>query len=241
MIRTIDIRELKTTLADHQSKEAKHCYKPVINRFMYQVYTIWLFTFSDLKTIIVPSTAFALLNTLAISTYDASVTPKNEASSQYPAFWIRIPRTLLWTWINLLPFAINNQRQPAAVEEDRLNKPWRPMPTDRISTRSAKRLMIFTYSLAVLVSISFGNCTQCFTLIALGYWYNDGRGADKNWAIRNLINAGGFVCFYRVHCKLWLQRNNPHFRCSDGGTGSLPASFSVRYRLKICTIKLAMR
>ena len=107
----------------------------------------------------------------------------------------RAPLVVLWTWSNLLPFTIDNQRQPAAVDEDSVNKPWRPMPSKRLSPSQAKRLMFAFYLVAIIVSQRVGGFKQCITLIGLGYWYNDLKGADSSCITRNFINACGFVCY----------------------------------------------
>ncbi|TGO47637.1 hypothetical protein BCON_0269g00030 [Botryotinia convoluta] len=165
-----------------------------LKRCGYHIYTIWLFTFSDLKTIIFPSTAFGIINALAIFMEQSSSSPET-LTQKYWQLLKTIPMILFWTWINLLPFAINNQRKPDAIQEDLLNKPWRSMPSGRISPEAAKRLMFTTYIFAIITSKILGNALHCLTLIALGFWYNNMRGADRCWVIRNLINAYGFICF----------------------------------------------
>ena len=152
------------------------------------VFTVWLFTYSDLKTIIGPKTVFGVVSTLNADIFDKWTPP-----------WTRtlgwVPLIACWTWINLLPFAIDNQRQPASIQEDKLNKPWRPMPAGRMSPTQAKILMLILYPIAIEYSHVFGGFRQCLTLLALGIWYNDLGGADYNPVVRNLINAGGFICY----------------------------------------------
>lgn len=106
----------------------------------------------------------------------------------------KTPMVFLWIWVNLLPFAINNQRKPEAIQEDSLNKPWRTMPSQTLSPESAKHLMLFFYFIAILISGFFGNVLQCLVPVLLGHWYNDLRGADANYLIRNFINSCGFIC-----------------------------------------------
>jgi 4-hydroxybenzoate polyprenyltransferase len=170
-----------STMSSLFQQPAKQC--------AFNLYSVWLFTLSDLKTIVLPSTAFGLVNAIALS---LNHTPTLPAPSE---ILHRTPLVLLWVWINLLPFAINNQRQPAAILEDGLNKPWRPMPSRRLSPTAAKRLMLVAYPLAVLGSLCLGNLAQSLTLILLGYWYNDLHGGDASCLVRNLINAGGFLSF----------------------------------------------
>ncbi|CAF9904227.1 MAG: hypothetical protein HETSPECPRED_003448 [Heterodermia speciosa] len=152
----------------------------------YHLTTIWLFTFSDLKTIAAPQTIFGILNGFHAPIFEIATT-----SSITPG---RMICTAFWTYINLLPFLIDNQRQPASVEEDRLNKPWRPMPSKRLAPQQAKTLMFLLYAVAFIASLRLGGLRQCISLMALGYWYND-RGGAANCFSRNFINACGFVCF----------------------------------------------
>ncbi|KAI1098497.1 UbiA prenyltransferase family-domain-containing protein [Jackrogersella minutella] len=127
--------------------------------------TIWLFTYSDMKTIM------------------------------FPWLIIRYPLALLWTWSNLLPFDIFNQFSEEAIEEDRINKPWRPLPSGMIDREQAASLMWKYYILALIVSSSIGGLRQLLMLILLGAWYNAGGGADRSFVIRNVINATGILSF----------------------------------------------
>lgn len=168
----------------------------------YHAYTLWLFTFNDLKTMVIPSTAFAVSNGLAA--YQAG-SPSSHGRGPL-IFTIRIPIILLRAWINLLAFAVNNQRQPNALEEDRLNKPWRPMPAKRLNQAQAKSLGLATYPIAIHASILLGGGTaQCTLLVLFEYLYNDMRGGDANWLLRKILNACGFTCFASGALEVALQ------------------------------------
>lgn len=153
--------------------------------------SIWLFTFSDLKTIVGPKTLFGLTHALAADMFafkDLSILPRSH-------ILMRTPIVICWIWINLLPFCIDNQRQPSAIAEDAANKPWRPLPSGLVGSQQVKHWMLALYPMAVITSISVGGLRQCVALIILGVWYNDFGGSDKNFFVRNLINACGFVCY----------------------------------------------
>ena len=157
----------------------------------YHAYSIWLFTFSDIKTIIGPSTIFGIIHAFA------HLSTESDQHGLQPLWYTlkALPKVCLWVWINLLPFAIDNQRQPPAIEEDAINKPWRTMPSKRLTINQATKLMWYLYLIAVAISLLLGGIRQSLALIFLGYWYNDLEGADVNCIIRNLINACGFICF----------------------------------------------
>ena len=160
-----------------------------IIKFHFQ--SLWLFTYSDLKTIVGPAFVFGATNAAASLNY--GLEPPERALKN--VFLRRLPLVLLWIWMNLLPFTINNQRNAAAIEEDKLNKPWRTLPSRRMTPRQAWYLMLVLYPLAVALSLSAGGFRQSVGLVVLGTWYNNFAGGDSNCFVRNLINACGYVCF----------------------------------------------
>ena len=173
--------------------QGRHSYytqgKDIMNQWslIYHLKTIWLFTLTDLKTIVGPMTTFGVINALYAPNFGLH-------SASNTAFLSSLSTTAFWTWINLLPFAIDNQRQVGAVEEDRLNKPWRPLPSERLTPKQAEKLVFILYPVAFVTSILYGGWRQNLALMALGYWYNDRQGADLCIS-RNFINACGFVCY----------------------------------------------
>ena len=154
----------------------------------FHIYTIWLFTASDMKTIVGPKTIFGTMSAISAPVFKLQALP-------LPSMLGRVPSVAFWCWINLLPFAIDNQRQIEAVREDALNKPWRPLPSGRLSATQAMHLMLVLYPIAIAASFRLGGLNQSIMLIFLGYWYNDCGGADKNCILRNTINGAGFICY----------------------------------------------
>ena len=160
----------------------------------YHSWSIFLFTYSDLKTIVGPTSLFGLMNAVALSIYSASRGSSLDVPSTLGVIE-KAPLVIVWVWMNLLPFAIDNQRQPEAILEDKANKPWRSLPSRRLRPETAKILMLVSYTLALLASLFLGTWPQCIGLIILGSWYNDFRGGDASWVTRNMINAMGYTCF----------------------------------------------
>lgn len=144
--------------------------------------------YSDLKTITGPETAFGIPSALSGPILTNNVSPSLAIILR------RIPRTAFWTWINFLPFAVDNQRRTEPIQEDAENKPWRSMPSKRMSQKHAKYLVFCLYPAAFAISLKFGGMKQCLALIVLRYWYNDRGGADRSCIVRNLIYAFGFIC-----------------------------------------------
>ncbi|PQE06799.1 digeranylgeranylglyceryl phosphate synthase protein [Rutstroemia sp. NJR-2017a BBW] len=159
----------------------------------YQGYSIWLFTRSDFKTIVGPSTAFGIFNILAFSAYNLQ---PSDICFTHPFALLRlIAKITFWVWINLLPFAIDNQLSPKAMSEDAVNKLWRTLPSKRMTPQQAGALRAPLYACAAITSWQLGGLRQCLSLLGLGIWYNHLGGSDTNAVIRNFINSAGYVCY----------------------------------------------
>lgn len=171
----------------------------------YHLYTIWLFTRSDLKTVVFPQIAFALFNTLSGRVLSTSTTPNISDISS------RVVWGVLWIWINLLFEVIANQRLSESVTEDAINKPWRPIPSRRLDLEEARRLLIAVVPCAFLVSWLLGVTTPSMGLMALTWLYNDLGGAGEHYFLRNLLNAFGLLCFGAGATFIIGGQTNDHF------------------------------
>jgi 4-hydroxybenzoate polyprenyltransferase len=176
-------------------------------------YTIWLFIASDVQTILLPSTIFGITNALAALGF-------GEVQSQSPAYLStvrRIPLVIGWVGINLLPLTMNNQRSPSSIAEDSLNKPWRPLPSKRLTGSQAKRLMFGFYALSMVFSFCYsGGHRQCLGLIVLSTCYNSFGAGDHNPVVRNIINALGYLCFNSGAVEVALGSGSAVFAGSPG-------------------------
>ena len=157
-------------------------------------YTLWLFTLSDLKTTVIPSTVFGLVNAYTASVFGLH-NPAESSSSQLVPFLTKLAYVTFWTWIHVLAFDADNQRQPQAILEDQVNKPWRPLPSGRMHGSEARILAFVAYILSGGVAYGLGGLHQSIGLAFLGFLYNDLGGGSRFFASRNLLNAGGFACF----------------------------------------------
>ena len=161
----------------------------MISSLRYHLYTLFLFTYSDQKTILFPETLFAIVSSLSGTfLFHAPVPSKWEVIP-------RVPQAICWAYINFLPFYINNQFQPSGVLEDAIDKPWRPIPSGRGTVTDAKTLMVAFYTVATVASSMLGSTLPCSSLLLLGFWYNRFGGGDRSFWVRNFINAAGFISF----------------------------------------------
>lgn len=160
--------------------------KARLERFCYHINTLYLFTASDFKTTVVPSSIFGILGALSDTLLLNPTSPQSTLR--------RIPLVILFVWLNLLLFNVGNQRQPAAMAEDAINKPWRPLPGKRLSAKEAKQLNWILYPVVVITSLMLGGLRFSLSLMILGCFYNQAGGGDVFYA-RNFLNAGGYLSF----------------------------------------------
>ncbi|KAL7934150.1 UbiA prenyltransferase family domain-containing protein [Trichoderma chlorosporum] len=102
---------------------------------------------------------------------------------------------LAWIWLNLLVEDIANQRLEGSIVEDAVNKPWRPLPSRRLTPEQARDWLVIAIVAAVGFSALLGCYTASVTLMLLIWMYNDLDGSNRGIWVRNALNAGGLMCF----------------------------------------------
>lgn len=159
------------------------------SKLFYHAYTIWLFTVSDIKSVIVPETILGVTTALS-----GSLLTDNDTPDPWQIFH-RIPNTVAWNWLSLFLFDLCNQSQTDSVLEDSLNKPWRAIPSKRITPNQTRTLLLLVIPSVYLATLSLGGTWEAVTLM-LGTWmYNDLGGADNGPFVRNLLNGFGYICY----------------------------------------------
>ncbi|KAI0182725.1 UbiA prenyltransferase family-domain-containing protein [Xylaria flabelliformis] len=150
--------------------------------------TLYLFTASDFVSVLYPQTLFALFSMLS----NRFTVVSSQIEPQLPIY-SRIFRVVLWIWLQLLVLDLSNQRLPDSVSEDKLNKPWRPITSGRITVEGARRLLLMSIIITLAVSHYLGVTSEALLLFTENWMYNDLGLANSNWLIRNLINAIGIT------------------------------------------------
>ena len=154
----------------------------------YNLYTLWLLTYSDLKTTVYPTVVFGVFSSLS-----GPVLTTNVSSKKCVTF-SQVMKVALWTWVHTLFVDIQNQVQPGAAEEDKINKSWRPIPAGRLTKFQMNCFLSAMYLMIPMVGLCSDTSPQSLGLMVLGFIYNDLRGADNNFVVRNLLNALGISC-----------------------------------------------
>ncbi|KAG2047330.1 hypothetical protein BDR06DRAFT_897650 [Suillus hirtellus] len=146
-----------------------------LHRALRHLETAWLFTRSDFKTIIFPVMVFATV-----------VSPRHNL--------VALSYALCWLWFHLFQFNASNQSYSA--HEDVLNKPWRPVPSGRISAKDSRALrwglMLFCLGLSSLFSLNAVITSAVFAVLTI---VHDDLHLGDHPIFRNLCNAAGYVTF----------------------------------------------
>jgi 4-hydroxybenzoate polyprenyltransferase len=161
---------------------------------------LWLFTESNFTTFVIPDTVFGIFGALAGPLLTSNASP------DLLAILSRLPQVLLYNWSNLLIFDLANQRHPDAVVEDALNKPWRPLVTGRITATQTRRLLLASLPIVLAINWYLGVWKETALLFSLTWMYNDLRGGDDDFILRNLIIGFAFGLYnggaLRIACGL---------------------------------------
>ena len=89
---------------------------------------------------------------------------------------------------------MSNQSLPGSAAEDAANKPWRPLPSARISVRAARRLRWVLVPVCLGVSLALGATAPGVALAVLFLGNNEG-GIDARGVMRNVFNGLGYGGF----------------------------------------------
>ncbi|KAJ0162367.1 hypothetical protein CTA2_4675 [Colletotrichum tanaceti] len=162
---------------------------------VFHLKTLYLFTKSDVKTVLAPQIIFILSavlcrEPLTTAGYGHGQTALDTAR--------RLPLAVFWIWLHLVVCGISNQRLESSVVEDRLNKPWRPLAAGRLTAGQAQRLLLAAVPLAVAVSAALGGrelLPPTLAMTTLLWMYNDLDGSSIDVWARNAINTAGIMCF----------------------------------------------
>jgi 4-hydroxybenzoate polyprenyltransferase len=155
----------------------------------YHAHTLYLFTDDQIIDTVIPATAFGIMAAASGNVLDLP-------SQSTGAILARTPQVALWVWVVILQFCVQNQRSPSSVEEDRINKPWRPMPSNRITPTQVEHLLSAMHILAFLLSWRMGVLPIFAVYSVFITTYNNFGGGDHSGISRNTFCGAGFACYF---------------------------------------------
>jgi 4-hydroxybenzoate polyprenyltransferase len=161
----------------------------VLHSTFYHLNTLYLFTGDQLGDTVFPGSVFG---TFAAISGPVLNLPSQSLLTVLP----RLPVVWFWLWLVILSFTVHNQRDADSIEEDAINKPWRPLPSKRITQAQARNVQIGAYIATAFVSWHLGVIPQFAGWSLLATLYNDFGGGDYSGVVRNLFCGGFFTCSY---------------------------------------------
>nr|WBQ21663.1 (+)-Z-alpha-bisabolene synthase [Myrothecium sp.] len=169
----------------------------VYSKICRYAYCLLLFTINDFKVIIIPHTIIGL----ALASRGVLLTSNLSPSIEDVLY--NAPVVFLWNWLNLLTFNIANQRLEDSITEDKINKPWRPIPAGLLNPEAAQRLLLAS------IMGSTGSCylwlgglTETILMIIMTWMYNDLGGGSNSLAARHGLNGAAFALHTYTSLKL---------------------------------------
>ncbi|KXN81618.1 Digeranylgeranylglyceryl phosphate synthase [Leucoagaricus sp. SymC.cos] len=98
----------------------------------------------------------------------------------------------LWTWLHLLAFCVSNQL--ISVEEDIINKSWRPLPSGRISISATSKLRWLLVPICLTFSLFTNAFAASVVLIIATFVYNE-MLFHHHWASKTFLTVIGYGAF----------------------------------------------
>ncbi|KAJ3011668.1 hypothetical protein NUW54_g2096 [Trametes sanguinea] len=150
-----------------------HLFARELKRLHYHTTTAALFTIADVKTILLPITVFA-----------CATAPLHSIT--------HLLSGVVWTWFHQLMCNVSNQARSS--EEDAVNKPWRPIPTCRITASEALVLRWLLVGINIAYSAVYGVdvALASFALFITTFVYDE-LGFAGHYVGKNFCNIGGYV------------------------------------------------
>lgn len=203
------------------------------------LYTLFLFTKSDIKTTVIP--IVSPLSPLPFAnTYPETQTFLAAASAPMTDIF-RLPHAVFWIWFHLLQFDVSNQT--LSPEEDENNKKDRPLPSKRITFQNAifLRWALVPACWALSICYSVEVLYASIALVALTVSYDELGFHSMHWLVRNVNNAAGFAAFEvgatliagatRRHVSAWLRTySDDHSICRQRSS----CARLDRYDVRVC-------
>ncbi|KUL81464.1 hypothetical protein ZTR_09033 [Talaromyces verruculosus] len=145
----------------------------------------------DMASVLIPQGIAAMANVL--SGWVVLEPRENHATLTSVAH--RAPHMILWIWLNLFTLGLANQRLERSIQEGRVNKPWRPIPANRLTAGDAQRVLSVAIPVTLGASIFLGDVQESLWMASLNWLYNDLGAANGRFAVRNLFSALELSCF----------------------------------------------
>jgi 4-hydroxybenzoate polyprenyltransferase len=163
--------------AGHRVSQAASALARLPRLVWHELFVSWRFNSNDLLSTVVPASCFVIA-----AVKHAGLGPADAA--------VKIAGGLLYFWLFIYGSSLINQI--TGVEEDRLNKPFRPLVTGDSSYKGAKLRLIAVSFLFPALGLLLGVVIWALLWQAL-YTLHYGLGWHRHWLGKNLLIALGVI------------------------------------------------
>ncbi|KAI0014903.1 UbiA prenyltransferase family-domain-containing protein [Xylariomycetidae sp. FL0641] len=171
------------------TETSEYSSKSLVGKIAYIPHLIWVISESDFDTFVIPNTAFGVLGAFAApvlaSGFDTAPTALDILS--------RLSLVAVFNWYMVLVFELANQRSPASVREDCLNKPHRAIPSGQVTSDEMRRALLCLVPLAALFNHALDVTVPGLGILVLTWVYNDLGGGDGLG--RDTVIAAAYALF----------------------------------------------
>lgn len=154
-----------------------------------------------------PNSAFGILSALAAAGFSIDCPQPN-----WEQVLFRSPVVVAFNWYSVLIFTLANQRRPESIQEDAINKPWRPVPSNRVQPELVRKAMLVLIPLSMALNYSIGLWQEGLMIQVLTWMYNDLRAGDE--LIRDAVTAVAYGFFNLASLKI---AQGPNYHISTPG------------------------
>ncbi|CZS75089.1 unnamed protein product [Fusarium graminearum] len=166
----------------------------------YPIRVFWAFVKSDIFTFTAPGILFGITGALSSGQlFDGPLLHPIDVLG-------RLPKVILSNVLTIVLFNFANQRSPASVLEDSINKPWRPIPSGMITPEQTRRAALFVAPIALSFNYSMGVGVEGLFMQVLTFYYNDLCGSDE--IVRDGIIAVAYAVVNTMSLKLCIGPEN---------------------------------
>ncbi|KAG6354622.1 hypothetical protein INS49_004640 [Diaporthe citri] len=212
----METRSIATT--SHSQPTRPH--KPHTSLFtFFQI--IYYFTITDFVTFIVPNTAFGIMGALATSSL-----VDGDPNASFSHVLSNLPRVILYNWSNTLLFNMSNQRDSESIAEDRINKPWRPIASGKITGQQTQRMLLLAVPLSLALNHYLNVWDQGVWIHLITWLYNDLRGSEEI-VIRDFLIAASYAAFNGGSLKIAAGCHPSHTSCDINMSGHMWTAWTL--------------
>ncbi|KAK3492144.1 UbiA prenyltransferase family-domain-containing protein [Neurospora hispaniola] len=106
----------------------------------------------------------------------------------------RLPGSCLFQFMSQLLVNLDNQREPASVIEDSINKPWRPIPSGMITADQTRRLLLCLVPVYLALGYALGVWNIALLIVIAVFIYND-LGGSGELVVRDIVLGISYIIY----------------------------------------------